>query len=435
MNLGGPSESREVTRPPAWSRSFALVLVTRGLATVLTFLTIALLGRSLGRIAYGELVVYLTLLKVASELIGPALDTTAVRFAARCADKRDAAPYFRAVLLAKLSLGLAFIALGVAGSGAIRQWFLAEYPNGAWQFAAIVLASFGAGTAMIQSFAQAALQANERFTAYAMTEFAGAAVRLVLVGTVLASGQNEPALILGAYAIAPLVVVAGAAPFLPRNALLPAIASRAVWRDVAAFSKWVLVACCCTSLAQRLDMLLIAHFREPPEAAGNYAAAVQLALLGDLVIMTLFHVLLPRASRIQDAQALARFLRGFRVPSLLAFVGFIPAWMLSDWIIVAVFGREYAGAGPMFGLLLLGTVCAFASAPAGAALYGMGRPQVVAGLEALKAVLVLLGGISFVPSHGVVAMACVVAAAKALVGSLTYFLALRLARSATFQAG
>jgi O-antigen/teichoic acid export membrane protein len=433
VNPGDTAESRDGNRLPAWSHSFVVVLVTRVLATVLTFLTISLLGRALGRIAYGELVVYLTLLKVASELIGPALDTATVRFAARCVDKTAAIPYFRAVLLAKLLLGFAFIAIGLAGSTTIQQWFLREYPDGTWQLAAIVLASFGAGTAMIQSFVQAALQANERFTAYAMLEFAGAAVRLALIGALMAGGRTEPALILAAYAIAPLLVVAGAAPFLPENVLRPGIANRAVWRDVAAFSKWVLVACCCTSLAQRLDMLLVAYFREPPAAAGNYAAAAQLALLGDLVIMTLFHVLLPRASRIQDAQALRAFLRGFRLPSLLAFTGFVPAWILSDRIILVVFGYEYAGAGLLFTLLVLGTVCAFVSAPAGAALYGVGRPQVVAGLEGIKAAIVFVGGVLFVPAHGVVAMAWVVATAKAVVGMLTYVLAVRSAGSASFQ--
>ena len=102
----------------SWFGAFGSVFLARGGASVATFLTIALLGRTLGRAHYGDLVILLTIMKVASELAGPALDTALVRFVGAAESSgAQAAHYMRAVLKAKLVL-----AAGVLVFGALLVW-------------------------------------------------------------------------------------------------------------------------------------------------------------------------------------------------------------------------------------------------------------------------------------------------------------------------
>src|SRR5690606_31445187 len=147
------------------------------------------------------------------------------------------------------------------------------------------LAFLGAALAMMYAFVQSSYQARQQFDAYALLEVSGALARLAAVGALAVSGVANVTNMFVAYAGAP-VVTAG------RDAI-PA----SVWREIWHFTKWVIAACAFTSLAQRLDVFLIAAFDVPKESVGDYCAAVQLTLLGDLVIITLFNVLLPRASR------------------------------------------------------------------------------------------------------------------------------------------
>jgi O-antigen/teichoic acid export membrane protein len=169
---------------------------------------------------------------------------------------------------------------------------------------------------------------------------------------------------------------------------------------------------------------LIAAFEVPKESVGDYCAAVQLTLLGDLVIITLFNVLLPRASRLRERRELLEFLRGFGLPTAMGFAALVPLVLGANFIADLTFGNVYADTGALFALLLVGTAFALGSAPAGATLYGLGKSRSIAALECAKMVSILIGGLAMVPAFGVFGMAWVVAATKGGMGVVTYGLAL-----------
>ncbi len=409
-----------------WVGAFSWVFVARIVSSAVTFLTVALVGRVLGRGLYGELVILLAIMKVAAELVGPALDTTLVRFTARFREKSsfEAQSYYQAVFRAKLSLAVVLLLLGL-----VLAWPLAHAFSspGAGDIVplAIVIAFVGAACTVLWGFAQACFQAQQRFGHYASLELASALIRLILVIILLACGFGQVLPILAAYAAAPAFAAVLAWRQLPSDMFGRPRSLGSVWSEVLHFAKWVLVACSFTSLAQRVDVFLLAAWRSSSEAIGDYGAALQLTLLGDLVILTLFNVLLPKAAALKNADELRHFLREFRWPTMIVFSAVVPLLFASRSIARLTFGVEFVNAGGLFAILLLGAVFALGCAPAGATLYGMGRTRSIAVLEGLKLVGMLVAGSFAVRFFGVYGMAWTVAAVKGTMGIATYVLAAR----------
>jgi len=410
----------------SWFGAFSSLIVARAIASAATFLTIAVLGRTLGPAHYGDLVVLLTILKIASEFIGPALDTALVRFVGAARDDEQSAITFaNAVLRAKAALAIATVLLGLALALPIQRLLFAR-DGVEISSTAIVIAFVAAALTVLAMYAQSCFQAWQRFTGYARFEVAAASLRLFsIVALVLLATDSILALFI-AYAAAPIVVALCATPWLPSTK--NAVVTPAVWRDLAHFAKWVVVACACTSLAQRVDILLVAGNKLPPELVSQYGAAVQLTLLGDLVIITLFNVLLPKASRLTTREELLGFLRSFRLPTLFAFAGLLPLLLASGVIAHVTFGADYTQTGTLFSILLVGAAFALGSAPAGATLYGLGHSRTIAALECFKLLAILIGGAFAVPGYGVVGMAWTVAVVRGALGVATYAMAYHHAR-------
>ena len=409
----------------SWFGAFGSVFLARGGASVATFLTIALLGRTLGRAHYGDLVILLTIMKVASELAGPALDTALVRFVGAAESSgAQAAHYMRAVLKAKLALAAGVLVFGALLVWPIQQVIFLREGGVLVPLTTLGLAFAGAALAMMYAFVQSSYQARQQFGAYALLEVSGALARLAAVAALAVSGHANVTTMFVAYAGAPVVIAALAWLVAPVVTAGREAIPAAVWREIWQFTKWVIAACAFTSLAQRLDVFLIAAFDVPKESVGDYCAAVQLTLLGDLVIITLFNVLLPRASRLHERRELLEFLRGFGMPTAMGFAALLPLVLGANFIADLTFGNVYADTGALFALLLVGTAFALGSAPAGATLYGLGKSRSLAALEFAKTMGVLLGGAILIPQFGVFGMAWVVAAGKGSAGILTYGLAL-----------
>lgn len=427
---GPPSPSTD-----RWAGAFGAVFFSRIVSTGATFVTVILAARMLGRGAYGELIVLLSIMKVAAELVGPALDTTLVRFAARHSEDSTfrSLDYVRTIFRLKLMLAGVLLVLGCALAWPLGR--LLSEPLGGVQVgpAAVILAFTGAAATVLWAFAQASLQARQQFTRYAVIELACSLVRLLIVVTLLGAGVHHVMPVLGAYVAAPAAAALIAWRGLPKGLFARDRGGAPVIPEIVGFAKWVLLACAFTSLAQRADVFLITSFQFPAESIGDYGAALQLTLIGDLVILTLFNVLLPKASTLKSSVELRKFLHQFRVPALLMFVALVPFILVSRWIAVLAFGPEYIRAGGLFAVLVLGSAFALGCAPAGAALYGMGRTSLIALLEGFKLLAIVTGGLLFIETYGLFGMAWTVAAAKGVIGVITYAVALHATRQDRFE--
>jgi O-antigen/teichoic acid export membrane protein len=409
--------------------AFSWVFFARMAAGAASFLCVVLVARSLGPVRFSDFAILLTVMKVAAEFIGPALDTGLVRFAARHIgvngdlSRDESLPYFRVMLGAKLTLGVAVILMGVLGATPIRDALFGAEAAGepGPSLVAIPLAFLGAAFSLMWAYAQAYFQAHQRFTRYALYDMANAAARLICVAAVLLAGYSSATAFLGAYVFSQAVLAVGIWSRLPLGPLLmKPVHTAGVGRRLFRFTRWVVLACCFTALGQRADLLLLAYFRVAKEVIGHYAPALQLALLGDLVILTLFNILLPKASKLRTASEVKAFVRRFRLPLVGVSIAMLPAVLLAGPVARLIFGEAYAQTGVLFSILFLGTAFAVACAPASTALYGLGRSHVIAGLEGLRLVALLIIGSYAVQKYGAVGMAWTVTIIKGTIGVASY---------------
>ena len=415
--------------PPAhrWVGAFSSVFLARILSSGATFLTVILVARALGRGAYGELVVLLSVMKVAAELLGPALDTALVRFGARHLDSKSdvGLDYIRAIFKLKIGLAAVLLVCGIVLAWPLSR-FLSNPASGLDVPPLLVALSFaGAISTVLWAFAQASLQAQQKFGRYAGIELFCSVVRLGIVAVILGAGVYRVTPILLAYVAAPALAAVVAFRGLP-----PGLFSRLDAGDVIRRNPPFREVGICGVRGDQYWRSGPMSFCSrtgtfPSEDIGDYGAALQLTLIGDLVILTLFNVLLPKASSLRSASELRAFLRQFRMPSLLMFAALVPFLIASRWIAIVAFGQEYIRAGGLFAILVLGAAFALGCSPAGAVLFSMGRTRTIAVMEALKLFGILTGGLVLVPEYGLFAMAWTVAAVKGVMGMITYVVALR----------
>lgn len=402
------------------------VLFFRGGAAALAFLSNVLVARRLGPEQFAPFAILFAVMMVVSGLTGPPLDMSLVRFAARyiSPERDDSRPYFRFVFHLKCWVGLAILAVGFMFARPLTAMLIESSVSAKDTVPSapsygMFLAFLGGVIITFWSFAQSYYQAHQNFIRYGRFELTSSFLRLVFVGLLLALGTHNMMAMFEAYVAALFVVMITGWRSLPRDLLrveVPAGAGRAFFH----FAKWVMLAGVFTTLVQRLDILLLGHFGVARNLVGNYGAAVSLALLGDLFVLTVLHVMLPRASQIKTATEMMRFLKRFWFPSLLASLVMASGVVFAKPLALIAFGPAYMLTGYLFAILFVGAVTSLAAAPAVAAVFAMGAPRVVAILEGVRLIASLAIGVWAAPRYGVVGMAWTMSAVRGTIALLTY---------------
>ena len=390
----------------SWVQAVGSVVGIRLLSSAAAFLANVLVARYLLPVRYGYFAILFAVMTVMAGLTGPALDSSLVRFAARYAhqDWDEAVPYFRLVFRIKCWIGAVVLAAGILFAGPVlRLLFHNDVTNFAMHVG-MTLAFLGGVVLTFVGFAQAYFQTQQRFARFAAFELTTSMLRLTFVLVVLGLGLRSVTFTLGAYVAAPIVIALTASLQLPRGLFRGAVAP-GVAREFLHFAKWVVLASLFTSAAQRMDILLLGYFRIPEEMVGNYGAAVNLVLVGEMLVLTFYNVLLPKASNIATSADMTVFLRKFMAPALLCGLGMVPLVFCSDLLARVTFGHAYAHTGALFSALFCGTLAAITSAPAVAAFYGLGYSKIIAASEGIRLVLSFLVGIWALPRYGAAGMA------------------------------
>lgn len=413
---------------PSSLSAFGWVFAARLISSGLAFVGSVLLARKLQPALYGQYGILVNLMHIVIGFTGSALDTSLVRFAAGyiSRDRDGTIPYFQAALRLKVLIAAGIVVVAAVGAKPLAGLFLGDHDGSGVFLVAIALV--GGALVTFLGFAQAYFQAHQKFRQYACFELATVALRWTCIILLLVVGCRSLGLVMVAYVAAPAIMAVAAWSFLPRGLATRENEAGPIVAELLHFAKWVVLASVFTVLAQRIDLLFLGAFGIRKESVGHYGAAVQLVLLGDIVILTLFNVLLPKTSRIRHPVAMRAFLQRLQVPMLVATAGMTPLLFLSGIAVRAAFGPAFDDAGGLFAVLLSGTLVALFTAPAGAAVYGLGRSHLIASLEGGKLFITAVGGLVAVPFFGVFGMAWTVTLAKGTIGALTYVVALREAR-------
>ena len=412
--------------------AFAWLYVLRLGGAGAAFLATALAARVLGPESFGVFALMIVIARLTWELVGPALDTAAVRFGARAlaSDDEDADEYFRYVTRLKLIVAAIALVIGVVVALPLARTVFDGLDAPVW---AIVIAFICGALLLHFSSALAIFQAQQKFTRLAGLEAAHSVIRL----TVYAMGLialpavglmmlKSPAGLIVLHTSASAAVCVIAWVMAPRGIFRGAVSSD-VSRNVHAFTPWIVAACAATSLSQAADMFILAAIDAPVESLGYYRAAVQLVLVGELAMTTLFQVLLPKASELKPDQW-GEFLRRNQLRAIgLSCIGLVGI-PIAPFIVRIVFGEAYGPTGVIFAVLIVGMAFVLTSAPAGAVLYAAERPRVIALLEASKFILIAVGGTWAALNYGAIGMAVAVAGARSIIAVATFIAARRAVR-------
>ena len=406
-------------------KAFGSVYVARIASAGLIFLSTVAVARVLGPASFAAFTTVAAIISVASGLLGPALDTTLVRFAASH-KPGEGASSVRVIFSAKLILSALILVAGILFSGLLSRLLLVTEATPEGDTLAMGLAFITAALVTLWATFQAYTQSKQQFSLFAGLEFCAALLRLLMIGGAIFLGFKTVAVMVGCNTIAAfvLVIISLLAARIPKP-----IASADDIREAApallAYAKWVIAASCCTTVFQQLDILYLAYMRFPEETIGHYGAAVRLMLAVEMAILTLFNVLLPKARALKGRVAFLAFMRQFRLMSGSLAIAMIPFVFLSGPASRIIFGPGYEETGTFVVILLSGSIVSLAFAPAGAVIYAMGESHYIAILEASKLLLFAVAGWFAAEAFGAVGVAVAVSGVKAMISVTTYLIARR----------
>lgn len=410
----------------AWIQAIVAVLGARAFSSAAAFLSNVLVARQLSDTVFGQFYMLFTIMSLVAGLTGPAIDTSLVRFASRRIrpGEDDSLPYFRAVLRIKLIIVLATLSAGLLAAKPLLMLLFGSAGKASIPWYAVMLAFLGGAIISLWGFAQSYFQAHQRFGWYAWFEFGSSALRLGLVVILMMLGDVSEMHYLGVYVIAPLTMAIVSWSCLPKK-VFRSPHQPGVMREFLHFAKWVLLTTLFATLSQRIDVILLGVFNVPDMVIGRYSAAVCLVLVGELVWLTFFNVLLPKAGALQQPSELKRFLAQFRYPTLVFCAGLSVLIPLGGPLRELTFGPGYIGTEGYFSVLIVGVIIALASTPSIAVLYSLGHTRWITVCEAFRLACTLSMGIMAIPWYGAYGVACSVTFARVAMTVLIFWAAHR----------
>lgn len=409
-----------------WVRAIVSVLGARVFSSAAAFLANVLVARHLGPADFNSFYLLFAIMSMVAGLTGPAIDTSLVRFAVRqiTPDQDLSGPYFKFALYLKLVVLLVTLLAGFLCARPLYDLLFVSEKGAHTTLGAIFLAFCGGAVVSVWGFAQSYFQAHQRFSQYAGFEFFSSLVRLALVIALILLGLRSSFAFLAMYVSAPLAMGIVSWSLLPR-ALFQSATTFQVGKEFLQFAKWVLVATLFTTISQRMDLLLLNldYFGIDKGSIGQYGAAVSLVLAGELVLLTFYSVLLPKASSLKSAGELRRFIGDFRIPSFLFCLATSMMIPLAGPFRHFAFGSAYSGTEGYFSILLLGVLVSIATAPTVTALYSLGHSRTMAIFELARLLFTLGLGLWTIPRYGIYGMACVATIVRGGISAATYLVA------------
>jgi len=407
----------------SWMTAVVSVLGARSFAAAAAFLGNVVVARYLGDARFGQFYLLFSLMTIVAGVTGPAIDTTLVRFAVKNIgpDGDRSGSYFTAVFYFKIVVGVATVFFGWFFAEPIVQQIVSQGKLYAVGQRSITLAFIGGAVVALWGLSQSYFQSHQRFTLYSGYEFCSSLLRLGLVLGLVSMSVTYVPMYMIAYVLAPFTMAAISWTHLPRTVFTSPV-NREIYRDLFRFGGWVFIATVFTTITQRLDILIL-KVHVPPEVLGRYSAAVAIGLAGELVLLTFYSVLLPKAAAMKTAGELRRFIGQFRLPSLAFCLALTLAIPFSGIFCRLVLGPGYEGTEDYFGILLVGVIVSLGCAPTVTALYSLGYSHLVAIFEGVRLVLTFGLGLLVVREYGALGMAIVMAGVRAGTSMLSYVVA------------
>lgn len=386
----------------------------KGLGFILATLTNIVLIRQLGPAEYGILAVALAVVFLFSGVVGEALDLALLRYIPLKIGQDDEA----VDQTLTISLGLKTLAVVLIACPMLLVGYLWSPPAlGGGQAVRYILPILFCliATLLVRSFSTF-FQATEQFAKYLWIELAQTFGKFGVVGLLLFSGLLSVYNTLLAFALVPIVTILTVLRWRPKGAPFNLQRNRPVVSTLVGFAKWVTLSYALAAVHSRVDTLLLSYFRDPQEV-GLYAAAQAMAAVPEILVTFIGAALIPKIMPLSEAggfrQCLVASLKYTFPVCLLA--GLV-MWLLGPHLIQLLYGEGYQQAGPLFRILVVGSVFWWLLWPLVIPFFSMKRPNWEVLVNAATLALIVISSILLVPTFGATATAWIVVAAKIAAG-------------------
>lgn len=375
-----------------------------------------LLARFLGPSDFGIFAVSITTLTLIADIVDFGTNTGLVRFVSVyfLNNKEQALKFLKLSLEVKL-----VIWFFVFGLGFLLAPFISNNIFGKPELLIpLRLIMSGVGGALLFSFATSALQALQRFFAWAFINVITNALRLFAI-LVLIFYQNLNLLSgLLSYIALPFFGFSFALMLLPTKAIVNVRGEFGVAKTLFSYNIWVAAFTMIAALSSRLDTFLNARLLSAYEV-GIYGAANQLAQVVPQLVGALGVVAAPKFASFQNVKQMVAYFKKFQLMVLaLAVLGTI-AIPISFYIIPFIYGQEYTATVLPFIILLLAMLVFLISVPLhNSIIFYFGKPQVFVWVSVGHLLIIGFLGFILISKFGVIG-----AATTVLVGMLFNFFA------------
>jgi len=379
-----------------------LTFGSQGSERALTFVAVTLVLRTLPMTDSGAFVLMLKVAGFTGVLATLGIQGGAVQMVSGAlAEGREywANAVLRAFLWTRVTMAVPLVLVGLIGG----EW-VAAHVFGRPAVSAYVCWGFVSAAAnALLMFSLHHLQARQSFVRYTALTVLTTLGKLATVGVLIAAGLLSA---FGAAAIWALLPVAGAlaglflapADFIRRSRRKHSRLARA---ELAKLGRWLTLSSMIGIVFVNLDSLLVTRFLGL-RAVAWYGAAINLSLVVVVLATSLFTVLLPAVSRLEDpAQVRAFFWRALQLTSV-ASAALLPVMALAPWLMRTVYGAQFLPAVPAFRFLFAGALLTVIYSTAGVVFLALRRPVFVAGQAAAQVAASVPFYILLIPRDGIV---------------------------------
>ena len=386
------------------ARGTGIVLAGNGASALLGFLSFVLLARTLSPAEFGTVAPMVSILDLSQifmdMVIGGGTLLTAGRYLK--SDPNRAAMTFKLALAMRVAVAGAVLAAGWICAGWLSSLLFADHSR-IWELRWSFLGVLGVA---IYTACVSVLQARQQFVRLSLTLLYKNTLRLAAIAAL--AGLGALSVSSAIYAIAGAILVAAVVSALTTDIGFLRIPGfdRALLRDLIRSNKWMLLLLLVLVLGARMDVFMLTSLSNAEEV-GRYAAAFQLsgvvAILSQSLITTLFPEVATYTERAQLRRYVSRYLK-------LAPLALLPVALLilaGPWVVELLLGNKYAGAIPVFRVLLILSFLTMLSNPLLMAMFPLGKVHALALMNLGQTVARIGLNLAFMPTFGAIGAALV----------------------------
>jgi O-antigen/teichoic acid export membrane protein len=414
---------------PARSRTLSQLLWVSSIRIALIgswFLATVYIGRQLGVVAFGLYVYCQTIIKLLTGCLGDPLDMAVMRQGPLLlnSDRPKLLQLLRSAFWIRVAIGLSVLLIGIAFPAFLSRVL---FSSADYQQLVLITAGGVLGDFLLRS-TLGYFQIGQQFGRFMAVDSVWQAGRVTAVVALVLLHRLSTSSAVGLYVLMPYVAFAFSWFLLPADVRRFAPPHQRDLADVFHYGKWMAIALAMAAAIERLDVLLLEHFRSKFEL-GLYAAALTWAVIPDYINGIIQTVLGPK---IAPAYAAGRFNQlqniylKYALPAGALFA--IIAWPMLPWVLKTFMSGDYSPAANVCRLLMLSTLFNTVVVPLPEALMNFVAPRRVMIYNGLGLTWVAIGGVILIPRYGAFGAAMTILIVRLLVGTLVTLHAHRLAR-------